>query len=238
MEKLFIEEKIIELRNNIEKVTGAADDKLSKVVDEQKTNLEKFKHEIILALTNMVNEIESKAKSSNNEKAVKEYLNITGEKLNLAIEQTINRIGEFKENVKEECRECECGLEADDSHKEDACECYTHHSENQECECACHHDETSCGCHEEVCECESAALSQEDEDIINIKKIIKDMYENNNEEINHIIKEVKLATSIINKNVEEGLSLDILKNDPVKARKIVFMIFEKTLEHLKKQIEK
>lgn len=231
MEKLFIEEKIIELRNNIEKVTGAADDKLSKVVDEQKTNLEKFKHEIILALTNMVNEIESKAKSSNNEKAVKEYLNITGEKLNLAIEQTINRIGEFKENVKEECRECECGLEADDSHKEDACECYTHHSENQECECECHNDESSS-------EFESTTFNQEDEDIINIKKIIKDMYENNNEEINRIIKEVKLATSIINKNVEEGLSLDILKNDPVKARKIVFMIFEKTLEHLKKQIEK
>lgn len=249
MEKLFIEEKITQLRNNIARVVSIAEEKMLKVEEDQKPNLEKFKEEIVAALNNMLNEIESKAKSSNNEKAIQEYLRITGEKLDLAVNQTINRINEFKEKTVEETIDDNINKETIfENVEEETIETNHTHCECDECEC-----DTECECQVEEshkCDCDHnneiqdlanpiETISEDEQDIINIKKIVKEMYEDNhNEEINRMIKEVKLATSIINKNVEEGLNLEILKNDPLKAREVVIMIFEKTLNHLKNQLNK
>lgn len=249
MERLFIEEKITQLRNNIARVVSIAEEKMLKVEEDQKPNLEKFKEEIVAALNNMLNEIESKAKSSNNEKAIQEYLRITGEKLDLAVNQTINRINEFKEKTVEEAIDDNINKETIFENVEEE----TIETNHTHCECdECEYD-TECECQVEEshkCDCDHnneiqdlanpiETISEDEQDIINIKKIVKEMYEDNhNEEINRMIKEVKLATSIINKNVEEGLNLEILKNDPLKAREVVIMIFEKTLNHLKNQLNK
>lgn len=245
------------LYNKIKEVEIKADQKLETVVETQEKGLIRFKNEVITALNSMVGEIENKLPLLNPLTA-EEQVNRASLKLVNAIEQINNKIDSFQDReIVEEIEEPQIIIEDEvsiDEVKINEVEVDTIVEEvanevnkDDENEAALEEviEETFEPITEETFEPvieENTAedievvieeVNQEDEDVLGIRKLVQEMYKDENQDITNIIKEVRNITELINKNVEDALNLEILKNNPHKAKEVVYMIFDKSVERLK-----
>lgn len=135
----------------------------------------------------------------------------------------------------EEC-ECEC------HHKEDECDCYEHHNQDESCDCECHNDDP-CECYEhhvegEKCECECHYEDEIDSEVEMIKRDVRELFENDDDNVQKIIDTTKDCANMMIDSVESYLFNYELNKHPDKAKEVAILIAELCLERLKKQLEK